>query len=773
MTWRLFSKKDDPEIMEVFGDLVHESMRILLPVTALIVWAWVVFVLLFVKSHFAATFTVLVLTLGAAWASYRLVKKFPKLGIGTYLLFLMITVTTIALTFRAPAALYLYMQVVLITAMLTNPPTMWGVALASVGLVLAIGRDIRMTRLEDVALPITFILLTALTSWLSSQRLFTALAWALSMTKESQKNADEARRHRAELQQALRSLDEAYVRLERVNEALIFAQESAERAYRFKSEFVANVSHELRTPLNLITGFTEMMATAPESYGGVPLPSEYRGDIMATYRSARHLSDLIDDVLDLSRIEAGRMPLVKEETDLGEVVREATDMVRGLAEARGLHLDLDMPDVPLVLQLDRTRIRQVLLNLLTNATRFTDQGGIQVRVRIVEPDPSPSQRATSRNPEIRVTVEDTGRGIPPDRIARAFEAFTQLEDGQAREGSGLGLAVSRRFVEMHGGRMWIESELGRGTTVGFTLPLPGEEPEAQVVRLRATPMPGQEGRPLILVLHDDLRVLSLLSRYVQGYRFQLAETVNMARDLIQEILPAAVVVDTAWANRWAALADVLHLPPHIPLVTCPLPSMRRIGPLLGAADYLPKPVTREDLEEALLRLPEPPRTVLIVDDNPHVVRLLTRMLKASNPSLNVLEAFGGSEGLEIARSKRPDVVLLDLVMPEVDGYAMLDALNNDEAMAQTQVIIVSVRSIEQESALIRGEIRLERGEGLSLTEILQVLRATLSAITQQAAVALSNVGGAFSPDASSPPAITQQAAVVPSSEAALPEAQPG
>jgi signal transduction histidine kinase/CheY-like chemotaxis protein len=728
-------RKYDAETAEVFDELIQESLRILLPVTAMLTWGWTAFVLLFAKSHFVHAFAVLVLTLGTAWVSYRLSQKHLRLAVGLYISNLTAAATIIALAFQNPATLYLYMQVVLITAMLTNPPVTWGVALASAGLAFAIGRDGRTTQLVDVALPIIFILLTALASWLSSRRLLTALAWALSMTGEAQKNAEEARRHRAEVQRVLKSLDEAYVRLERTNEALIFAQEAAERAYRFKAEFVANVSHELRTPLNLIVGFSEMMATAPESYGGVPLPSEYRGDVTATYRSARHLSDLIDDVLDLSRIEAGRMPLIKEATDLGQVVREATEMVRGLAQARGLRLELDMPgDLP-ELPLDRTRIRQVLLNLLTNATRFTDEGGIRVQIRV-------------RGQEAVVTVQDSGRGIAPDRLASAFEAFSQLDDGQAREGSGLGLAVSRRFVELHGGRMWVESEMGRGTTVGFALPIPAADGEVHLSQLTASAASrSHEEEPLVLVLHDDPRVLSLLRRYVDGYQFRLAENVDQAREIIHEAFPIAVVADTTRAGRAAAGAPDLDLPSHMPLITCPLPSMRRLGLLLGAADYLPKPVTREDLSNALSRLPEPPQTVLVVDDNPHVVRLLARMLKAGNPSLRVLEAFGGREGLEVARSERPDVVLLDLVMPEMNGYVLLEELANDEAMARTQVVIVSVRSVEEESVPIVGELRLEREAGFSLTEILQMLRAALSAITRPLAMA-------------------------PPSAAALPEAQP-
>ena len=726
MALSFLSKEYDAETAQVLQELTQDSLRILLPVTAAITWGWAAAVLLFPEPKAAPTFAVLFLTLAVAWASYRLSAKHLSLAIGVYLAALTITVTTIALTFQHPVVLYLYIQVVLVAAMLTAPLVTWGVALASVGIVVAISQRWPTGELADVAFPIILILLTALTAWLSARRLFTALAWALNMTEESQKNAEEARKHRAEVERVLKSLDEAYVRLERTNEALLLAQEAAERAYRFKAEFVANVSHELRTPLNLIVGFSEMMATAPESYGGVPLPSEYRGDALATYRSARHLSDLIDDVLDLSRIEAGRMPLVKEETDLCQVVREAADMVRGLAEARGLRLGLDVPDGLPRLRLDRTRIRQVLLNLLTNATRFTDEGGIQVRVSVQQQEAS-------------VTVQDSGRGIAPDRIARAFEAFSQLEDGQAREGSGLGLAVSKRFVELHGGKMCVESEIGRGTTVGFTLPLPQSGDEVPLSRLtNIPPSQGYGGEPEVLVLHDDPRALSLLRRYVDGYQFRLAESVEQARDVLRQEFPVAVVMDTAWAERWITQAPALDLPPHVPLVTCPLPSMRRLGLLLGATDYLPKPVTQEDLQQALSRLPEPPQTVLVVDDNPHVVRLLTRMLKAQYPSLRVLEAFGGQEGLEVLRSARPDVVLLDLLMPEMSGYDLLEEMAHDEAIAKTQTIIVSVRSVEEESPPIVGELRLKRQTGFSLTEILEMLRATLSAITRPTAMALAS-----------------------------------
>ncbi len=734
MTKSRFRGRKSAEITQIFEDLTRESLNVVLLCTGALVWVWTAFVMLFIKAYQFYALGVFLQTLLAIWGAHRLARRHLRLAVGVYLASLTITVTVIVLLFRTPAALYLYTLLVPVSFVLGNPQLGWIMALVSAVLIRFSQGGKWPGWLVQSFGPLSLLLLTALTSWLSSRRLFTALEWALSMAREARKHAEEARKRRAEARRILKSLDEAYARLERVNEALMLAQESAERAYRFKSEFVASVSHELRTPLNLITGFSEMIVTAPESYGGVPLPKEYRGDVMAIYRSARHLSDLIDDVLDLSRIEAGRMPLIKEETDLCQVIEEAAGMVRGLAEARGLKLELDMPDCLPPLPLDRTRIRQVLLNLLTNATRFTDTGGIKVKTRIEQG-------------EVRVTVEDTGRGISPERIARAFEAFSQLEDNQAREGSGLGLAVSKRFVEMHGGRMWIESELGRGTAVHFTLPLPATG-QVQYARVVSTAQArASDTCPLVLVLHDDERVLSLLNRYVQGYRFQLAASLEQASTAVRELYPAAVIVDEEWTRYHNDLEQTLGLPPEIPMITCPLPSMHRLGLYLGASDYLPKPVTREELEAALARLSTPPGTVLVVDDNPHVVRLLARMLKVINPSLRVLEAFGGKEGLEILRSERPDVMLLDLVMPEMNGYELLEAMKRDGTALKTETIIVSVRSIDQEAAPLTGEVRLARATGLSLTEIVETLRALLSTLTRAAVV-------------------------VPSSETAPPEAHP-
>jgi signal transduction histidine kinase/CheY-like chemotaxis protein len=723
MNWTLDGR--ELEEADILGDLVRETFLSLLPVTLALGWLWLASAIIRSDDRLGPAYLVLGLLIITTALGYGLAGRHVHLATTIYLGTLLVVVTVAATAYSGGSTLHLYLLVVIVAGMLVGPRTLGLVAVASVGLVLAVGFYDAIA-FADLLGPIVVISLTGLMTWLSSRRLFTALAWALTMTRESQKNLREARERRAEVLRILKSLDEAYVRLEWANRALIFAREAAQKAYRFKSEFVANVSHELRTPLNLIVGFSEMMATAPESYQGATLPSAYRGDVMAIYRSARHLSDLIDDVLDLSKIEAGRLPLHREPTDLGAIIREAVEMVRGLAEPKGLRLDVALPLEAQVLYLDRTRIRQVLLNLLTNAVRFTDAGGIRVRVE-------PAVTLTS------VAVEDSGRGIAPERLAQAFESFSQLQDDQAREGNGLGLALSKRFVELHGGTMGIESTPGRGTTVSFTLPR--NLAEAGLNGLSVPSRLTERGeQPQIAVLHDDPRILPVLQRYLEGYCFALTPTPDEALTLVRESAPAAVVLDAEWTERRVPLVALAELRARVPLLTCPLPSLRRLGLLLGSADYLVKPISRDDLLAALGRLNRAPRSVLLVDDDPGFVRLLSRVLTATDPSLRILEASGAREGLEIVRAQRPDLVLLDLLMPGTSGYDVLAEIRRDEALAPVDVIVMSARDLDEEAPAADGEIQLSCPSGFSLGQLAQCLQALLDVVTAPGSVARDGAG---------------------------------
>ncbi|MFO7634084.1 MAG: ATP-binding protein [Caldilinea sp.] len=692
-------------------------MTILLAATLVLAWGWTSFVGLFDPSRTPQGYVFLAITGISSFVSFSVARKHLRLAVAIYLLALLAAILVVVSSYSDTGLLTLYLLVVLVAAPLTQPRGLGLTTVLVLAVIVATG-VYRSTPPADLIVPIVLTTLTALTAWLSTRRLFTALEWALNMTDHAQHNAEEAREHRSELQRVLHSLDLALSRLERSNRALVFAQESAEKAYRFKSEFVANVSHELRTPLNLIVGFSEMMTTAPESYSGKALPGEYRGDMLAIYRSSRHLLDLINDVLDLSQIESGRIIIHKERVQLHELIQEAVDIVRGLAEARKLQLIVDAPAESCFVDLDRIRIRQVLLNLLTNAMRYTEQGWVRISTEVTDTD-------------VTILVQDSGRGIASDKLKRAFEAFDRLDEEELTHGSGLGLAVSKKFVELHQGRIWIDSVLHQGTTVGFSVPLPsaGERLPLSTVRI-PRPLHHTDEKPLALVLHDDVRALGLLRRHIGDCDFALAENADEAYRLIGELAPDILIVESASLAEWDTLAAGEVAAIEIPVLVAPLPSVHQFGASLGANDYLPKPVTREDVAYVLARLDCRPRVALVIDDDPHIVRLIGRMLRSITPGVQVVEAFDGAEAMGIALAQPPDVIFVDLNMPGMSGQQFIDAARLEPNLAASPIVVVSVRNVEQETAPIQGELRIRCDQGFALSELLGLIETTLNGITR-------------------------------------------
>jgi signal transduction histidine kinase/CheY-like chemotaxis protein len=554
--------------------------------------------------------------------------------------------------------------------------------------------------------------LAGVLGWASERTLLTVTQWSLYSFAEAQKNMEEARQQRAQLARVLKDLDQAYYRLQRANTALVAARKAAEEAERFKTEFVTNVSHELRTPLNLIVGFSEMMMTAPESYG-VQLPGPYRSDLNALYHSARHLLALVDDVLDLARIEAGKIALARDEVDMATLVAEATDMVRDYIAAKGLELQVDVsPDLP-KLWIDRLRIRQVLLNLLVNAARFTERGWIRVEI-------------SRQSEEVLVRVTDTGQGIPAQDMPKIFEEFRTTDQPAStwHSGTGLGLPISKKFVELHHGRMGVESIYLQGTSFWFTLPcapgLMARQELSRVDRSQPTIRLGASER-IIVVAHEDARVAHLLQRYLDGYRVVGAADAEEGVALAEELEAIALVTDAVTTSLSVPPADVLT-------VRCPLPSGRRAAMALGADDFLVKPVSRQELWAAIERLGRPVRRVLIADDDPEIVRLFRRMLCTHIPPQDCLEAYNGEETLCLARSEKPDLVLLDLMMPEMDGIGVLERMAADPALADIPVIIVSAKGQDQAGLSLSGTIEVFRAGGFQLGEVVRALEALFSAL---------------------------------------------
>lgn len=564
-----------------------------------------------------------------------------------------------------------------------------------------------------------FTVFIATVSWLIAKPTYTALEWSRTSYRQALEKTEQLRDQQVELMRTSEKLKRANDRLEQVNRELARAREAAEEARRLKAQFAANVSHELRTPLNHIVGFADLMMTAPETYG-VPLPRGYQEDIEAIHRSARHLSRLIDDVLDLSQVDAGRMGLAKEKADLAEIVHEAVGTVSGLFVSRGLSLGEELAvDLPPV-YVDRTRIRQVIINLLGNAARFTPQGGATVSARVEGSD-------------VLVNVTDTGLGITEGDRVKVFEEFRQLDGSTSRrqEGSGLGLAICKRFIDLHGGSIWVESTPGQGSSFCFTLPVSGSHSTLAF----SQGGPGRLGRSsgeamserTLAVVASDPAFPKLLQRYLDGFHVLSAANAGELRQMLLEQSAEAMVIASGSADEGRQqLGELRAVVGDIPVAICPLPRRRGALQQSGFAGRLVKPVSRDQLLRRLRALGGQVHTVLVVDDDPDTLRLLARMLSARPLRCRVEVASGGEEALAMLPRVRPDVVLLDLAMPDLDGYGVVRRMR-EGAGADIPVIAVTGRD-DPEEAMIVDALLLTRGDGLAAGELIPCLGASLNAL---------------------------------------------
>ena len=634
--------------------------------------------------------------------------------------------------FPASPAQYYFPVVVVMASLLVSGRGVFAIATAAALACVAVARLQAVSWLDgsQVTTPLLLIYLTALAAWLSSRQIHMALGCMQSSYNQARQLLEEVRDRRMTLARTNKALEEAYARIERMNYALIEARSAAEEARRIKAEFAANVSHELRTPLNIILGFSETMANAPETYRGAVWPPALRGDVEQIYQSSRHLSSLIDDILDLSALDARRFGLTIEEIDIARVIEEAVAVVASLFRAKDLYLRVDVtPDLPR-LRIDAVRIRQVLINLLTNASRFTRTGGVTITARPV-------------GWEIQIAVADTGVGIAPQDVARVFEDFGQVDGSLARrhEGSGLGVPLSKRLVELHGGRMWLESRPGEGATFYFTLPIHSPVPQPGAPAHVSVP---PSYRKAVLVAGPDPLVLRTIRRHMSAYDVVEVPTPAELPGLVERYRPVALIVDDSCHCEYpmsrCGVCEHRNLPSHsleawlgslpadLPVIEVAFPGYLRAAQALGIESVLVKPATREQLLAAIRRLGRPIRDVLIVDDDPSLVELFARMLRSAPEEYHPVKAFGGAEALSRLRQQPVDLVLLDIVMPEVDGLAVLREVKADPALAQIPVIVVSAQYPEPGSASSRLFIQLARPQEAAISETLSLLAALVAAL---------------------------------------------
>ncbi len=549
--------------------------------------------------------------------------------------------------------------------------------------------------------------------------------WSWHHFERAQRLLEEVRGRQAELHQALDDLAHANRQLALTNENLATMRRLAEDSQRAKAIFVSKVSHEFRTPLNMIIGLTDLVIDNPSVYES-PIPLGLLQDLQIVHRNCEHLATLVNDVLDLSQVEAGRMALYREEVDLGNLLRDSVEVVRPLLEKKGLGLELAL-EPALHLRCDPTRIRQVVLNLVSNAARFTERGWVRIR----------TERDAGM---VVVSVADTGAGIPKDDAERIFEPFYQAgtRPNRAQSGSGLGLSISRQFVMQHGGRMWLESKVGEGSTFSFSLPMGDEaRPRAGAERWISEQWPWVERRvrssvPLAdltprLVLFDEAGDLErVLVRYARDVEFVAAESVEEAVAELKSGDSLGAIVNTASSNTlWPTVDSIGRQVPHVPVLGCAFPPSKEHAESVGAVDYLVKPIDRQALARVLGGIGLPVERVLVVDDDPDSRLLFERMLHAWRPSLEVVAVASGSEALARLREDPPwDAVLLDVIMPQMDGWQVLDSMQHS-GLGHVPVVMVSAQDAREEP-LASPLVMVSSGHGLSLATVLRYLVELLS-----------------------------------------------
>jgi signal transduction histidine kinase/DNA-binding response OmpR family regulator/PAS domain-containing protein len=483
---------------------------------------------------------------------------------------------------------------------------------------------------------------------------------------------------------------------------------------QLKSQFLANMSHELRTPLNSIIGFSRVILKGIDG----PISDMQNQDLTAIYNSGQHLLGLINDILDLARIEAGKMELNFEEVKISEMVHSVFSTAKGLVKEKPIQLVENVPAEMPPLRGDTMRVRQVLLNLISNASKFTDEGTITVQTEV--------QTAPDGKLEALINVIDTGSGITPEGQERLFKAFSQVDGSATRKsgGSGLGLSICANLVQLHGGRIGVYSQEGQGSTFWFTMPLYHQITEE---------IP--DDKKIILAIDDDPQVISLYERYLnpQGYHVVPLTDPSRAKERITELKPFAVTLDIMMPNRdgWTVLTDLKSdlATRDVPIIICSIVEQSDKGFNLGAADYLIKPILEEDMVNALTRLNNGGNIseVLIIDDDPNDLRLVEKILKDHghyNPTL----AQGGRNGWEAINNNPPDAIILDIFMPDMDGFTILEKLREDPSLRDIPVLVVSGGGLtnEQQKQLSHyGQRLIAKGslnEGSLISSIEEALK---------------------------------------------------
>jgi adenylate cyclase len=497
------------------------------------------------------------------------------------------------------------------------------------------------------------------------------------------------------------------------------AMEQADSANRAKSVFLANMSHELRTPLNAIIGYSEMLREQAEEQR----IANFTEDLDKIHDAGRHLLSLISDILDLSKIEAGKLEVYLEDVDLPDLVEDVRAIVGPLAAKNSNRLHIDCPPDIGFLHTDRTKLKQCVLNLLSNAAKFTSNGVISLELK----------RSRSMDGAMSFSVRDTGVGMTPAQLSKLFQSFVQADASTTKRygGTGLGLAITKRFCEALGGNVSVQSEPGKGSTFTITLPDRRSKPEpAETSPSSVVPEPGNA--PLVLVVDDDASARKFLTAVLrkEGLRVAEAEGGEAAVTLARRIRPDLITLDIVMPRMdgWSVLTALKSDPDlaGIPVIVVTITTDRGVALSLGAADFMTKPIERGRLVSLLNTLLCGRGTVLLVEDDQESRELTRRQLQRLN--VEVIEARNGREAMDwLSANAPPGMILLDLVMPEMDGFSLLDAIKKHPDWQRIPVVILTGKELTAtERELLEGRVHNVIAKGsVSANDLAVVVREVL------------------------------------------------
>lgn len=514
-------------------------------------------------------------------------------------------------------------------------------------------------------------------------------------------------------------LDEVDRRKTAEEEASV-ARRAAESANMAKSTFLANMSHELRTPLNAIIGYSEMLKEEAVDEG----VDSFIPDLDKILAAGRHLLALINDILDLSKIEAGRMDLFIETFSVPAMIADVATTIQPLVDRKGNRLDVEVGDDVGSLNADLTKVRQILFNLLSNAAKFTENGTVRLAVRAV---------GSEREDRLEFVVADSGIGMTDQQMAKLFQPFTQADASTTRQygGTGLGLAISRRFCEMMGGTIGVESEPGKGSTFTVSFPLiPAAAPDSPSIQ-KIPESVGRDDRPSVLVIDDDPAALDLMKRFLEkeGMHVETALDGEEGLEKARKSQPRVITLDVLMpkVDGWSVLTQLKADPAlaPIPVMMVTIVDNRNLAFSLGASDYLTKPVEWDRLASLLTkyRCATGVCRALVVDDDEGMRDRVRRTLEKDG--WEIAEAQNGRYGLKRLAESIPEVILLDLMMPEMDGFEFLEAIRSTPEWGEIPVVVITSKDLGREDrARLEGSVRrvLEKHE-LSMEKLAAEVRS--------------------------------------------------